>query len=322
MIKSEKGFSLIELVIGLTVLSLISVAVGTSFLNIFSNQQNVANQSTVTGIDSALSNYFKSSEFCASSLENLSVTGSKQRLVVKGFEGMGSTGADLESGSLIGGQVLLANVTIRYNSSIPAVDTYFNGATARARAVDISYNFKTRKAFAEKGASYSAITDDPNAWLARKEHTVLVPVKIQGGRIVSCDGANSPESACAAVGGSWIAGKCEPKASCVYKGTFISWSCSGVRSDTVCGDTFQGILNDLDAIDGDDGASIQGTIVKNPTNGGVTNPRTGAFSCPDGSTKTFTGRDTHQYTLSCGKKCSYTVTQAADFFSCRKCDVD
>lgn len=306
MKKFERGVSLIELVIGLTVLSLISVAVGTSFLNIFSNQQNVSNQSTITGIDAALSNYFSTSTFCDNSLKNLAVSNQERPLEIKGFSGAGSNGGVLRSGTLIDDQVMLSNATIKLNNTLPSVDTYFNGSTAQARVVDISYNFKSKKAFSESNSA-----NDPNAWMERKKHTKIVPVKIQSGRIVSCEGSNSAESACAATGGSWENGKCEPKESCVYKGTFIRWTCQGVRNDSSCGSSFANVLS-----------TSQGQVIIGGTNGGVMNPRTGAFSCPSGSTKTFTGRDTHQYTLSCGKKCSYTVTQAADFYSCRKCDGD
>ncbi len=189
----------------------------------------------------------------------------------------------------------------------------FEGAAARERMVDIIV--QTSKF--DPGA-------DGKDWMPSPERRFLVPVKVIGGVVRSCNHLTDEESSCTAVGGVWNAGAgtCTPDSMCENKGTYIGWTCRADRGvsqsyynryGSRCGQTIKALSPS--------GSTFRNTAPARTITGGVTNPFNNRLSCPTGSTRFHTGTDRHSYSgLDCGKKCSFSYIQTANFYTCMKCN--
>jgi prepilin-type N-terminal cleavage/methylation domain-containing protein len=127
-------------------------------------------------------------------------------------------------------------------------------------------------------------------------HFYTVPVLSRAtGEIITCNESKDVAEICNALLGTYDAAnnKCNVAESCLLKGTYKTLTCSPTPSDGSPCSSDYGVSED--------------------------NPFTGAGSCPTGSSASQTGIVTWNHSVSCGKKCTQTITNVARWFTCLEC---
>ncbi|MGH1468495.1 MAG: type II secretion system protein [Bdellovibrionales bacterium] len=309
--KNSRGMSLIEIVIAISVMGVISAGVGTAIVQMSNSQKKIENKVELNDTLSSLSKYLGTKDFCDDALINKKI-GSGINLVISNFKGVGG-GGTIKNGSKISDSVRVDSIRATINTKVDSVATMFEGAAALEQMVDVAIQ-TSRFDPGSKG----------KAWMPSPERRFMVPVKTIGGIVKSCNHLTDEESSCTAISGVWNASTkaCVPDSMCENKGTYIKWTCTADKSvpqlayDTYgvyCGKTIKALSPA--------GSTFKNSKPAKVINGGVTNLFTKNISCPSGSTKFHTGVDKHAYSgLECGKKCTFTYNQTANFYTCMKCN--
>ncbi|MCF8059073.1 MAG: prepilin-type N-terminal cleavage/methylation domain-containing protein [Bacteriovoracaceae bacterium] len=127
-------------------------------------------------------------------------------------------------------------------------------------------------------------------------HFYTVPVLSKpSGEIITCNESKDVAEICNALLGTYDAtnNRCNVADSCLLKGTYKTLTCSPVPADGSSCSADYGLEEN--------------------------NPFTGAVSCPTGSSASQTGIVTWNHSVSCGKKCTQTITNVARWFTCLEC---
>lgn len=118
-----------------------------------------------------------------------------------------------------------------------------------------------------------------------------IPVLTTGGTVRFCNESKSLQETCLAMKGKiGPTGQCELDKTCKVKGTYQVLSCS--PSNYGC-------------------SNAEGTT--------RVNSQTGGTSCPSGAVSFQTGSKTWNHTASCGKKCTATIVNNMNWYSCLEC---
>ena len=299
------GFSLIELVISVAVLSAISLGVAYNIANVFKQQSMVNNMGEAKSFANDLMEYLSSPEYCENELigqpfntsmnKDLSVTG-------MGDVKSASRGGSIAKNSQLSESIILKELTIANKTGVPAEQVFYQNQNVNLRAIRVTVNMAHR---VSEGSGSSNWTD-------LKPKYVDIPVLTVGGNIIGC-GMNAgldPQLTCTQIGSTWNASKdsCEPKEQCNLRGTYTRWVCT--PADGGCGGNVTTLVGGTAGGSGGKGGS---------TVGGIPNPVTGALSCPPLATPELSGVREATYTVSCGKKCTRNIREVTSFFICMEC---
>lgn len=124
--------------------------------------------------------------------------------------------------------------------------------------------------------------------LAPKMVDVPVYVNPATGQIMKCQVEIQEADICQMIGSVYDAdsNNCVPQTQCQVKGAYATSQCSPGYSGCYSG---------------------------------MPNPVTGGFGCPSNTVATQTGQFSQTFNVSCGKKCSYDVTNTVKFYLCMAC---
>jgi hypothetical protein len=129
-----------------------------------------------------------------------------------------------------------------------------------------------------------------------KTHYYNIPVlSLASGEVKLCSSNKSVAQICNTMLGTYDAttNNCIVANSCQLRGTYKTLTCTPVPSDG----------SDCDLLYGLAESNIYTTVE----------------SCPTGSVPTVTGLTNWNHSVSCGKKCSQTITNTVTWFSCLEC---
>ncbi|MEK2646937.1 prepilin-type N-terminal cleavage/methylation domain-containing protein [Bdellovibrio sp. BCCA] len=189
-----------------------------------------------------------------------------------------------------GGNNLPIADNFRINNQLLIKNVTIKDKGAAPSTLQIGTNIYTRKV-AQIKIGFEEQTAGTNVEM--RTRFIEVPILIgPTNTIAQCHIETSLADACTAMGGTYVASSntCKPATNCQMKGTYIVLTCS--PSDSGCDPSFSGDYR---------------------------NPITNTTSCPSGATPSILGRFIHTHEVSCGKKCTTTITNQEDFYICMQC---
>lgn len=290
----QKGFSLVEILVSVALISVIAFG-SFSLMKMEVKTEKSQEKNTDTRIFiSGLSRYFNSGMGCQE-LVGVTLDNAFGNFVINNYDGFGTKdgGVGVSEPITAGFNVLenysqVASVQFRRKPGTPSIDKFVEGVAKKEQTIQISIQIRE----ADRGAKLVAAGDG-----SLKRYFFEFPVITDTADVLeSCSVGMTPEEICdslrlaydpndgicRAVGGS----------SCVFRGSYIDVSCA--PGGYACAPSFGG-----------------GTVVDNPFTGGQ--------SCPANSSRVKTGNYSSSRNVSCGKKCTVTVTTTEEYYSCLDC---
>ncbi|WP_374075816.1 hypothetical protein [Bdellovibrio bacteriovorus] len=189
-----------------------------------------------------------------------------------------------------GGNTLPINDNFRINNQLLIKNVTIKDKGSASSTMQIGANTYTRKVAQIKIRFEEQMGPETTELRTR---FIEVPILIGPlNTIAQCHIENSLADACTAMGGTYVSSSntCKPSTNCQMKGTYIVLTCS--PSDQGCDPSFSGDYR---------------------------NPITNTTSCPSGATPSILGRFIHTHEVSCGKKCTTSITNQEDFYICMQC---
>lgn len=282
--RRQKGFTLIEVLVGLGIVSIVSVLLLVSMANLSSSQAEFELKNEGLLFLNGLSSAFLGNQtFCSQAVAGRSIGGAggsgQTPFQITNYTGFAANGTTIEAGSLISGtatnpRLRVRSLMIEPNPNVPDVDVMRSGVALKRKVARMTATVEYRRA-------------SQGDFVPMKEWVVDFPVYTDAaGTMQSCFLAMEPADVCQMVGATLLGNVCQPDFQCQVKGSYVISTCTPAYSGCMAG---------------------------------VPNPVTGAANCPAGSTTTKTGDFSQTFTVSCGKKCTQDVTNNVQFFICMQC---
>jgi prepilin-type N-terminal cleavage/methylation domain-containing protein len=289
-----RGFSLVEVVVATAVWSV--VAMGIAYTVVSQKKDAITSERTNEAIDIAnkLTDYVNSSAFCESVLST--TVGGNSRMILSTFSPLDIRDAKFTIGNITvsNGSALDANSNIRL---IKARYRIKPGSAAQQKTITVGSKTVIRKiAQIELGLALFKGNENIKSLESR---FIEVPVMTSGDYITSCELKVTEPEICNALGMSFDS---------------ISQVCDG-SGDLGC--DFMGSYTKADI---DDNAADLSPAC-NGADEELINNVTGSCGCPSGTTeeRPFGLASNTSKTVSCGKKCEYTVYSQYEVIGCFKC---
>ena len=297
------GFSLVEVIVSLGILSVISLGLAFNTANLFKNQTMLSDRGEAKNFSNNLADYLGSIEFCEGELVGRPLPARGRRaLTVSGMGAISNMSRNVQNGSLLSENVRVNNITIENKLGVPTQQIFDGTNNLDLRVARVTLNLQNK--------DLGSMNDE---WIDLRPKHVDIPVLVLAGQITACgmSAALDPQITCAAVGNTWNSseGTCDPEETCNLRGTFTTWTCTPTYG--TCGQNITASIGGTaGAVGGGKGAS---------SIGGIPNPVTGDLSCPPGASPEISGERTANYNISCGKKCSRNITETTVFYICMEC---
>lgn len=304
------GFSLIEILISLSVMSVVSLGVAYNMANLYKNQEEISARSDTKNFMSNMRAYLSSTEFCENELVGQAFPlNTKRDLEVQQMVSLGNKSGTLKSNTEILNGIKINKLSLEHKTSI-ATQSVFDGTNNLSLVsgrISIAMQNKDK--------------DNSTDWIDLKPTTVDIPLLLDSSNVIQSCGLSAsldPQIACASVGSDYDAtsGECEERDTCTMRGTYTTWKCTPSYSS--CGGDVQSHVNRVGA---NVVTSSWGQRVYTGSNGGgIVNSITKALSCPPGSVPEVSGTRTASYNINTGKKSSQTIREESTFFVCMECN--
>ena len=284
------GFSLIEILISIAILSTISLGVAYNIASLYKSQDKVADSSETRNFSNSLADYLGSNEFCKNELLGTPAPQDVERdLVISGLGGAMPGANDIRAGQEIIPGIRINKISIKKKTSVTTQQVFDGTNNLDLIAARITINMQNSDSL------------NPGEWLDLRPQTIDIPLLVLNNRIESCGISSAdPTLTCAAIGKSWdeSTGSCRPKSSCNIRGSFIKWFCDpNPDGYNECGKG-SGLGSGGD---------------------GIPNAVTGGLNCPSGATPEPSGEVSYTYQIDCGKKCTLTINETVKFYICMEC---
>lgn len=320
---SQKGMSLVEIMVVAAILGFLGLAVSTTFTDLFRMQSRIVGNDEANEFGASVGRFIFSESSCSEALLNQKFpVKSKRNLALPGYMGFAFDADATKSGTPIKlktvekgieiGNKLRIDDLVLADKNVPPETMVYDGKTVNRYVAEIMLITSSKV-----GKKWN--TNPPRVY----ELPVLVNNKKE---IVRCMTSSSVKDSCEALGSKLDpdTGKCTPQAQCMYEGSFTKHTCNNKLSCTpvpaLCQD---GTLCPKTGQCDDKKPCSEAEPCPNgkkdcPPN--VPNPVNFKLSCPSGSgTQNQTGQTSWTFTYECGKKCTQTVNVNAEYFICLKC---
>lgn len=286
ILKHQAGFSLIEIVVAMGIMSVVAGLFATSVVQLQKSQVSFEDKNASFAFVSSLTgSILGDQQTCTHLLKGTRLTNNASEFTVANFSGLGSKTIDLKKNTVISGsdnnqpKVRIRSLTIQAKPNIQTTKIRANGVDYDRMIAEIILSTETR----QPGASATKYTAEPN-------RTIDVPVYVRNGIIETCQINMTRVDVCNTIGAGIDpnnTSRCLPQEQCFVKGSYFISKCE---------------------------PEYNGCVKS------VANPITGGLNCPERSTATSTGMYSQTYNVSCGKKCSYTVKNTIEYFMCMQCN--
>lgn len=292
--KNTSGFTLTEVLISLAIAAIVSMGTVGVLYNFHVFEKKVLNKTELQAFTQGLQTYLNSTNGCKSALVGTTLSNLPTQITLNGYTGFAGV-TSVAQGTLISPQLKVASLTL--------VEKNFTGSgEAVMRSVG---------ALKRKTALVSLDVDNSvaNYKSSELQKQFQVAVLVDGANVIqNCMITKDMEGACQLLGGTFepITRSCTPNETCQFFGRYITSFC------------------------GTSNASYPPTMGTYPCIGAATAPGqnpnnefTSALSCPALTTAFFMGETSQKnvFTVSCGKKCSFTVTHSylERYYMCMRC---
>lgn len=283
-LRKNAGFTMTEILVATGIMAILAGLFASSILDLKTSESEFADKNdALLFVNSLSTTLLGSQNKCTSLITGLRLPAPGAQPIpftINGYQGYGSNGTTLGAGSIITGTA--ANIGLRLKRlNISAKNISDTNVTSNG------VNYIRRVAVITISLERRA-RKTSNTFIPLPVRFIEFPVYVTAtNRIASCQLEMQPNDICQMIGSTFTGGACKPAAQCQLKGTFVTSTCS-------------------------------------PAYGGcpasVLNPVTGGANCPAGTTATKTGQSSGTFRVSCGKKCSYNVTNSVEFYICMQCN--
>lgn len=320
---SNKGLSLVEIMVVAGILGFLGLAVSTTFTDIFKMQTKIIGGDEANDFASSLGRFIFSESSCTAALKDkvfpvgLNIKNPKTDITLPSYLGYGggSAGASvtLKAGNEITNKLRI--LTLKMIDKKMAVErTSYEGKPADRYLAQVILTTESKVG---------------SNWNENVPRNYEFPILVEPAskKVIRCMSSSSLQDACVAMGSELdpATGKCVPKSQCFYEGFYTVHECNGRVSCTPepawCPDENVRCPPGGKCKDGK--FCTEPVICPNNANScppNTPNPITGTISCPKGgATKTQTGESSWTITVRCGKKCNQTINVEAKYFICLKC---
>ncbi|MBX3040861.1 MAG: prepilin-type N-terminal cleavage/methylation domain-containing protein [Bdellovibrionaceae bacterium] len=281
--KHDKGFSLVEVLMALGILSLVSLGVGVAVSSLMSQQQQVVTSDIGDNFSAAFFQHLLVPVNCNAAINNqaLPTSGNGTPLIVHSFGGEANPALNVvQANTQVDRGLFVNSLTIRQKPGTSGQIIQIGSNNQRDRRIAQVVLKLERRPPNEAPRPY------PDRIL---EIPVLLPAG--GGNMQECQLESDAEDLCLSMGGTYQNDECIPPTQCSMKGTYIQ---------TTCSDNSYGCANEY-------------------TGGDRNNTFTGGESCPEGSCPTQSGRFNITRSVQTGKKSSKNITVYENFYICMSC---
>lgn len=285
----QQGFSLVEMMVAMGLISLAGVAVMSLSDNVNNNTVKAEAMMSKAQFASALGQHLGSSMGCEEVMNDTMPMGqtSSTEMVLSMWDVRNKQGQKVN---------LQKDVEFSH-FKVKSLKGYLQPATGGATLPEVNIGGTLyRKTQARIDLVLTVPMNSARDYTkATRDYTYhySVPVLVTtAGRIEKCDEEKSLSEACTAMQGNWNSTleTCELNTTCKLKGTFQQLTCTPSRYGC---------------------STLNGTS--------RVNDLTGSYSCPDGLDPEETGRFTWEHQASCGKKCEEDITNTMKWYSCLDC---
>ena len=281
LITRNKGFSLVEVLMALGVLSMISLGIGVAVSSLMSQQKNVITSDIGDNFTAAFFQHLLVPSNCTAAvsakgtLPNNAAGDSFTVSSYKGFQDLASN--VVKAGAQVDRGLYVQNLTIRQKPGTSS-QVVQAGDVQRIRQI-AQIILRLERRF-------------PNEPVRPYQDRILeVPVIMNGTAMEGCQIESDAEDLCLTMGGTYQNDECIPPAQCSMKGTYI---------ETTCDDPSFGCAPEYTGKDRN-------------------NIFTGAEKCPEGSCPTQSGKFNITRSVQTGKKSSKDITVYENFYICMSC---
>lgn len=288
ILQSNKGMSLVEVMVTASVASVLMVAIGNSLLSLYQHQSSVSKKDIGNEFAADLSRMLSDNGSCSSMFQRanppvtLPADGTKISFSIPDFLSHKKQQAiqdpvvdDLTPGNEVYSGLKCTSLTVN-NSSLADRPKLYDGREYVVRIAEI-----------EMGLSIVQVNGDRE--LKPRRFKVPVLVDPSNNVIAKCDTGLELAESCETLGATYdtATGQCVPEKNCFMRGTYMTSVCT-------------------------------------PASSGCESPQvnqiSGSLSCPAPSVASQTGSYVNTFTEGCGKKCTRTITNTISYYVCMWCD--
>lgn len=280
---SSSGFSIVEVIMALGILSVIVLGAASAIIQLTQQQQGVVSRDASDNFSAAFLQHLFRNETCSAAVAStpLPPAGTELDFVVPGFRGAGEDAPQIVGANTqVGPNTFVRRLFVRQKPGVPqGTEVMIFNQILRRYNLQVILQLERR------------LPDQPPTPL--QERVIEVPVLTNTGNLMqSCYTESSSESICSATGGTVdpATGRCMPATQCEILGTYVQSTCS---DGGACSPEYNGPSR-LNSI-------------------------TGTTSCPPNSCPTQSGRFTIQRSEQTGKKSWRTYTVTETFYICMRC---
>lgn len=305
--KYNYGFSLLEMMIATGILSAVVVLFSTSMVELKKTQVGFdsKNESMIFFNDLS-TNILSNQDTCTSMLEGTRLTPEKSNFELRNITNLpGKTtfkAGDTLAGSKSNSRVRLRSLTITEKTDVPATRIQTDGTEYFKKTAEIELVPEQHVPGKQDNTTGSYIALPPKK--------IEVSVYVTPDNIIKfCQLKLNKSDVCNTMGSNLDGentSQCAPAEQCSIRGSFITSDCNPSKYAT-------GLCNP------DSRLGMECQAAPDRCMPGTVNPITEKQTCPEGTSRTKTGRFTQSFEVSCGKKCSRTVTNTVEFFTCTLC---
>ncbi len=291
VLKQSTGFSLIEIIVAMGIMSVVAGLFATSVVQLQKSQVTFEDKNASFSFVSALTgSLLGDQQTCTALLQGTRLNASPTEFTMANFSGLGSKTVDLKKGAIVSGEsadtakVRIQGLTIHAKPDVQTTKIVANGIEYDRRIAVVTLATEVRAPGDQKTGQKTA------AYRAEAPRTLEVPVYVRSNVIQTCQINMTRMDVCNTIGAGIDpnnTSRCLPQEQCFVKGSFFISKCSPAYAGCM------------------------------PSS---VNPITGSTTCPAKSTRTSTGMYSQTFNISCGKKCSYTVTNTIEYFMCMQCN--
>ncbi len=295
ILKSSSGFSLIEIIVAMGIMSVVAGLFATSMVQLQKSQVTFEDKNASFSFVSALTgSLLGDQQTCTALLQGTRLNNNPTEFTMSNFSGLGSKTLDLKKGAVISGEsddnpkVKVQGLTIHAKAAAdaPSTKVVSNGITYDRKIAVITLSTEIRT----PGGTQQGQKTHAAAYTTEAPRTLEVPVYVRSNVIHSCQINMTQTDACSAIGAGVDPSnpsRCKPQDQCFMKGSYMVSKCTPAY-----GGCLPHIINQVSM----------------------------TTSCPAKSTRTSTGNFSESFTISCGKKCTQTILQSFEYYICMECN--
>ncbi len=283
--KQSRGFSLLEILISISVLGGLALVGGTLVSKFGSQQSSIVGKDESNEFVSSLTRWLPTKEGCeASFLGKDFPLNSETNFSIDGYKGYGisdqlNVGSSIKAGFQLSPKLKVNKLVLRDKGIAPSTQWFDQK--------------KFRKVVAQIEISMDVVEGSSGQTLRSRFIEIPVYLNETTNKIERCSGEVSLSDMCSALGATFdeATGACKPLVNCSLQGTYATLTCD--PSKYGC---------------------------KNATGASLENPITNSQSCPSGSIASQTGVFQYTHQVDCGKKCTKTINNTMKYYICLRCN--